>query len=125
MDPIGVGIVGCGRISDLHALGYRDREDAKIVAVCDNKIKFAQQKADQWGVERVYKDYQDLLADPQVHLVELLTPHHLHAEMTITACNAGKHVSVQKPMSLDVPEANRMILAAERFSTPLLCALKT
>ena len=98
----------------MHALGYRDREDAKIVAVCDNKIKFAQQKANLWGVEKVFKDYHDMLADPQVHLVELLTPHHLHAEMTIAACNAGKHVSVQKPMSLDVPEANRMILAAER-----------
>ena len=114
MNPIGIGIVGCGRISELHALGYRDREDAKIVAVCDNKVKFAQQKASLWGVKKVYQDYMDLLADPQVDLVELLTPHHLHAEMTISACNAGKHVSVQKPMSLDVPEANRMILAAER-----------
>lgn len=114
MSPIGVGIVGCGRISDLHALGYKELEDVRIVAVCDNKVKFANQKANQWGVGKVYQDYQDLLADPQIDLVELLTPHHLHAEMTIAACNASKHVSVQKPMAFNITEANRMILAADR-----------
>ena len=114
MGQIGVGIVGCGRISDLHALGYKDFEDARIVAVCDNKVKSANQKASQWGVGRVYQDYQDLLADSHVQLVELLTPHHLHAEMAIAACKAGKHVSVQKPMALNVLESNRMILAADQ-----------
>lgn len=114
MSQIGVGIVGCGRISDLHALGYMDLEDARVVAVCDNKVKYANQKAGQWGVGRVYQDYQDLLADSHIQLVELLTPHHLHAEMTIAACNAGKHVSVQKPMALNVLESNRMILAADK-----------
>lgn len=114
MSQIGVGIIGCGRISDLHTLGYIDMKDSRIVAVCDHKLKIAQKKADQWGVEKVYQDYTDLLADPHVQLVELLTPHHLHAEMTIAACNAGKHISVQKPMALNVLEANRMIHAADR-----------
>ena len=113
MNPVRVAIVGCGRISDLHELGYREREDARIVAVCDTKRGRAQDKAKAWGIEQVYTDYQELLGHPEVDLVELLVPHHLHAEMTIAACEAGKHVSVQKPMALDVAEAHQMIKAAQ------------
>jgi predicted dehydrogenase len=119
MNPIRVAIVGCGRISDLHEMGYRGREDARIVAVCDTKRKRAQQKARAWGVEKVYGNLASVLADPEVDLVELLVPHHLHAEMTVAACEAGKHVSVQKPMALNVTEAERMIDAAERTGVVL------
>ena len=119
MESIRVGIVGCGRISGLHALGYRGREDARIEAVCDTKSGRAREKAKAWGVEKVYADYERLLADPEIDLVELLVPHHLHAEMTIAACEAGKQVSVQKPMALTVAEADRMIQAAERAGVKL------
>jgi predicted dehydrogenase len=116
VNPIQVAIVGCGRISDLHALGYHGREDARIMAVCDAKKGRAREKAKEWGVapDKVYFDYQRLLGDPDVDLVELLVPHHLHADMTIAACQAGKHVSVQKPMALSVAEADRMIQAAQQ-----------
>ena len=112
--PLGVAIVGCGRISDLHQLGYRDQAAARIVALCDTNRQRAAGKAQAWGVGRVYTDYQELLADPQVDLVELLVPHHLHAPMTVAACRAAKHVSVQKPMALSAAEADQMIGAADR-----------
>lgn len=114
LSPIRAAIVGCGRIAGLHQLGYRGRDDARIVAVCDPKSSRARQAAREWGVEKVYTDYARLLADPEIDLVELLVPHHLHAEMTVLACQAGKHVSVQKPMALNVLEARQMQLAAER-----------
>ena len=117
--PIRVGIVGCGRISDLHELGYRGREDARIVAVCDRVKGRARARARAWGVERVYTDYEKLLVDPEIDLVELLVPHHLHAPMTVAACQAGKHVSVQKPMARTVTEADQMIEAAERAGVTL------
>ena len=124
MRPIRVGIVGCGRISDLHALGYRGRDGdshARISAVCDAKKGRARQKAREWGVApaKIYTDYLSLLADPEVDLVELLVPHHLHAEMTVAACQHGKHVSVQKPMALTAAEADRMVQAAERAGVTL------
>jgi predicted dehydrogenase len=119
MKTIRVAIVGCGRISDLHELGYRGREDARIVAVCDTKRKNARSKAKAWNVDKVYTDYQKLLADPDIDLVELLVPHHLHAEMTVAACQAGKHVSVQKPMALTVAEADQMIKAAGQAGVTL------
>jgi len=119
VDALGVALVGCGRIADLHELGYRGREDARIVAVCDTHRGRARGKAKAWGVDKVYSDYRELLADPAVDLVELLVPHHLHAKMTIAACQAGKHVSVQKPMALNVVEADGMIEAAEQASVTL------
>lgn len=112
MPPLRVAIVGCGRIADLHELGYRGREDARLVAVCDTRQRLAQAKANAWGVGKVYTDYGRLLDDPEVDLVELLVPHHLHAALAVAACQAGKHVSVQKPMALTVAEADRMIAAA-------------
>lgn len=119
MPPVRGAIVGCGRVSDLHELGYRGRKDASIVAVYDTKRSRAMEKAHAWGVDRVYTDYEDILADPAVDLVELLVPHHLHAEMTLATREAGKHVSVQKPMALSVAEADRMIAASERAGTVL------
>jgi len=119
VDQLKVAIVGCGRISDLHALGYRGQEDARIIAVCDSQKGRAREKAKAWGVETVYTEYDKLLADPEVDLVELLVPHHLHAEMTVAACHAGKHVSVQKPMALTAAEADRMIEAAKQAGVTL------
>ena len=119
VSKIRTAIVGCGRIAGLHQLGYRGREDARIIAVCDPKAGRARQAAKEWGVEKIYTDYSKVLADPEVDLVELLVPHHLHAEMTVMACQAGKHVSVQKPMAMNVMEAQQMVLAAERAKVVL------
>jgi predicted dehydrogenase len=119
MNPIRVAIVGCGRISDLHQIGYRGREDAKIVAVCDTNKTHAKKKAKEWGVEKVYGDYQQVLEDKEVDVVELLTPHHLHCSMTVQAAQAGKHISVQKPMALSAAEADEMIAAADKAGVVL------
>jgi predicted dehydrogenase len=119
MNPIRVAIVGCGRISDLHQLGYRGRQDASIVAVCDTNKAHARKKAKEWGVDKVYTDYQQVLEDKDVDVVELLTPHHLHCPMTVQAAQAGKHISVQKPMALSAAEADQMIAATEKAGVTL------
>ncbi len=114
-----VAIVGCGRISDLHHLGYRDFEDAEIAAVCDKNAANARKKAKDWGVSKVYTDFDQVLKDKDIDIVELLTPHHLHCPMTVKACQAGKHVSVQKPMALSATEADQMIDAANKAGVVL------
>lgn len=119
MEQLRVGLIGCGRISDLHALGYQGLGTARIVAVCDSSRKQAREKARTWDVERVYTDYRKLLDDPNVDMVEVIVPHHLHAEITIAAAQAGKHVSVQKPMALNVTEANAMIEATQKAGVKL------
>ena len=115
MHPIGVGILGAGRISDLHAIEYLRSADARIVAVCDQAPELAAGKAAAWGVPsaRVFTKLSDLLACNEVDLVEILLPHHLHAPATLAALAAGKAVSVQKPMATSLTDARAMVDAAQ------------
>ena len=116
-----VGIIGTGRISDLHAIEYLQNERAQIVAVCDIDQESAQRRAAEWGVPtaRIFKRHHDLLAVPDLDLVEILLPHHLHHPVTLDALAAGKHVSVQKPMALNLPQADEMIAAADAADSSL------
>lgn len=119
MNPVRVAIVGCGRISDLHELGYRNRDDARITAVYDIDEKRALSQAKAWAVDKVYSSYEEVVSDREIDLIELLVPHHVHADMTVKACRAGKHVSVQKPIALNVAETDSMIEAADRAGVVL------
>jgi predicted dehydrogenase len=109
-----VGLLGCGRIADLHAAGYRGHPRAEIVAVCDTDAEVARGRAAQWGASRWYTNASDLLSDATVDAVEVLTPHHLHAEHAIAALEAGKHVSLQKPPARSLAEYERIAAAAAR-----------
>ncbi len=113
MKKIGVGFVGCGRISDLHALGYANNPDAELRMVCDANVAVAHTAAERWGVPIVAASFEALLADPSIDAVEILTPQNLHEPMVIAVLEAGKHVSVQKPMTTSLASADRMITAAK------------
>lgn len=106
-------IVGCGRISTLHVAGYKDREDAELYGVFDKKKSVATAFAKEHGIEKVYDTFEDVLADKEVVGIELLVPHHLHAEMAIEALNAKKNVAVQKPMAMNIAECDKMIASAK------------
>ena len=106
-----VGIVGCGRISDLHAAGYRSHPDARITAVADTNLDLAERRGRAWGVpeEAVHGDALELIERGDVDLVEVLVPHHLHHRISAAALEAGKHVSLQKPMTVTLEEADDLI----------------
>lgn len=116
MDKLRVGFIGAGRIADLHAIEYLRNERAELVAVCDADGEIARARAAAWGLpeSRAFTDHRELLALPEVDLVEILTPHHLHHQHTLDAAAAGKHISLQKPMALTVAQADEMIAAARR-----------
>jgi len=111
-NSIGIGMVGCGRIADLQSLGYLDRDDSRIVATCDLDGDLAERRRVQWKAERAYIRFDDLLADPRVDAVEILTPHDLHADQAVAALAAGKHVSLQKPPTHSLAELDRIADAA-------------
>lgn len=114
LKKIGVALIGCGRISDLQCLGYLDHPQAEIVAVCDPAVDRAQIRAKEWGTSSVYSNLDRLLKNPNIEAVDILTPHHLHAEHAIAALKAGKHVSLQKPPALTLEEFDRITGIAKK-----------
>ncbi len=114
MKKIKVAFVGCGRISGLHAAGYRGDPDAELAVLCDSSIATARSRASEWGVPKATDNYDGILADPGIDAVEVLVPTGLHEEFTLRALEAGKHVSVQKPMATSLASADRMIRAARK-----------
>jgi predicted dehydrogenase len=111
-EALRIAFIGAGRIADLHALAYAGNPEARIYGVCDTDAEWASRRAEEWGAERTFSDYRDVLADPDVDGVEILTPHHLHEEMAVAALGAGKHVSLQKPMARTLAEADAITRAA-------------
>ena len=110
-EKVGVGFIGAGQISELHARAYQDNPTGRLVAVADSDPRVAEEKAKLYGAERWYTDYRDLLEDESVDAVEVLVPHHLHLPVTLDSLRAGKHTSLQKPMALTGDEADQMIAA--------------
>ena len=109
-----VGFIGAGAIADMHYLGYANNPTAELHALCDVDETLLRQRASAWRVGKTYRDYRQLLADPELDAVEVITPHNLHAEIGIAALEAGKHVSIQKPMAITVAECDALIEAARR-----------
>jgi len=120
-NPLRVAIVGTGRISDLHAIEYLQNDDARIVALCDRDPALAKTKAEAWGLAdaAIETELDAVLARPDVDLVEILLPHHLHLNAALKAMNAGKIVSLQKPMCVSLDEADRLVAAAEAYDRPV------
>ena len=118
--PLGVCFIGTGRISDLHAIAYRKNSRARIVALCDSDTGRAGRRAAEWGLADVFvtDDIDMVLTRPDVDLVEILLPHHLHFPVAMKAIAAGKTVSLQKPMCTTLDEADRLVDAAEASGLP-------
>ena len=114
MAKLRVGIVGAGSIAELHALGYQKDDRAEIVAICDPDEDLAIGRSLDWRARAYYNDYDQMLADPQIDAIEILTPNYLHASQSIAALRAGKHVCVERPMAISIEEANLVLAAAKQ-----------
>jgi predicted dehydrogenase len=120
MKKVRWGLIGCGDIAQKRvAPALRDLPNVEFVAVNRARAEMAEAFAHQFGARKWYADWQALLADPDIEAVYIATPVHLHAEQTIAAAEAGKHVLCEKPMALNVAECDRMIAACEANSVKL------
>lgn len=112
-DPIRVGIAGLGRSGwDIHARLLEPMGDQyQVVAVVDDDAERRAEAVERFGCQ-AYVQYQALLADPNVELVVVSLPSHLHMSASVEALSAGKHVVCEKPMATTLAEADRMIETA-------------
>lgn len=108
-----VGIAGLGRLGKRHAqnLAFRTR-GCELVAACSPVAAEREMAAREFGIARLHADFDALLTDPQVDALVLVTPTPLHADQTIAALRAGKHVFVEKPLALAVEDCERVEAAA-------------
>lgn len=107
-----LGIVGCGQVSESYIESSAVHSDLlHVVACADVARPLAERRAEQFGVPRVH-DVEALLADPEVDIVVNLTPAGVHAEVTLAAIAAGKHVYTEKPLAQSVEAGERIVAAA-------------
>jgi predicted dehydrogenase len=119
--PIKAAIVGCGGIArGKHIPAFKEMDNVEVVAVCDIIPERAAQAAEIFGGCRVFADWRELVAMPDLDLVDICTPNCWHAPIAIGAMKAGKHVFSEKPDAITVAEAQEMKETAERTGRHLM-----
>lgn len=112
--PLKWGIIGCGKIAQAFANGLNKGNAGKLAAVASRSIETARAFAKEHGGVRAHGSYDAILADREVDIIYICTPHPYHAEWAIKAADAGKHVLCEKPMAVNFAEAMIMAEAAKR-----------
>ena len=118
MAKLKIGFIGCGGIANQkHLPGMSQQtEYVDLCAFCDLIPERAEKAAKEYGTPdaKVYTDYHELLADPTIDAVHVLTPNIAHCEITVAALEAGKHVLCEKPMAATPEDAQKMLDARDR-----------
>ena len=114
MNFINAGVIGLGFIGPQHIDAICRAPDARLAAVCDADENAAHAAAERYHVEKVYTDWRQMIADPDIQVVHNCTPHFLHEAINEAALLAGKHVYAEKPLAQSAAGARRLIgLAGE------------
>ncbi len=115
-DRIGIGVIGCGGMGRMDLADFDKQPEAAVVAVCDvYQPNLKEGLKLTGGKARTYTDFRKLLEDRAVDAVVVATPDHWHPFITIAACQAGKDVYVEKPVSNVVREGRLMVEAARKY----------
>lgn len=125
MEKINWGIVGLGNIANKFASDLNLMPDAALVAVASTNLQRAEAFADKHHAAQPYGSYDELFADTNVTIVYIATPHNLHAELSIKAMKAGKHVLCEKPIAVNKNEFKAMRQVALEEKKFLMEALWT
>ena len=113
--PLRWGVLGAARIAINRVIpGMRGSVLARVDAIAARDLARAQAAAAALGIARAYGSYETLLADPEIDVVYVALPNHLHAEWAIRAAEAGKHVLCEKPLALSAAEARTIVEARDR-----------
>ncbi len=117
-----IGLIGYGGIGRVHGMAYRSlpfhyglpADAVRIGGVATTRAETAQAAAAELGCDFWTADYRELLANPAIEAVDVCVPNHMHAAIVEAAAAAGKHIYCEKPLAMNVAEAQRMVAAAAR-----------
>jgi len=129
-NSLNIGLIGSGFMGQAHAdayrragILYRDLPRTPVLyAIADQNDALAEQARSRLGFAKAYGDWRQLIEDPEVDVVDITTPNHLHVEPALAALEAGKHVYCEKPMAVKVEDAQRMATAAKKSGVKTLVA---
>ncbi len=108
-DRLNVGFIGCGRIASLHRLGYLNNPQAKLVAISSPDKSELTKISREWNISAAYSDYHELLLNPEIDIVEILTPHNSHFQIAKDAALLKKHISLQKVPVMTLSEYDELL----------------
>src|SRR5262245_29693444 len=123
--PIGVAVVGCGNIAISHFRGWQrlvEAGEARLEVACDADPERARAAAEQFGARAVGADFEEVVRRPEVEAIDVCLPHHLHLPAILAAARAGKHVLCEKPLVLNLDEAQQAIRACREAGVILMTA---
>ncbi len=116
-----LGVIGVGRVAMAHINAAMDLKDqVELMAIADVRADRAKEVAEEFGVKNVYSDYHDLLADREIEAVIVCLPNHPHHPVCMDAARAKKHILVEKPMAMNLQEADEMIEEARAHEVTLM-----
>lgn len=120
MKKLNVGIIGAGRIGQVHAKSITYHiPQAKIVAISDIYYEGAKRVAESLGIPNAYKDYHEILNNPEIDAVLICSSTDTHADIAVEAAEAGKHIFCEKPVDLTVAKIKKVIAAVEKAGVKL------
>ena len=119
---VGVGLVGSQFITTIHAEALRSVPQAKVLAVMSPTTGHARDFAAKHGITHHFTDLDAMLAMDEIDMVVVGAPNFTHCEITLKAAQAGKHVVVEKPLCLNLADADRMIAACDQAGVKLMYA---
>lgn len=120
MKKLNVGIIGAGRIGQVHAKSITYHiPQAKIVAISDIYYEGAKRVAESLGIPNAYEDYHEILNNPEIDAVLICSSTDTHADIAVEAAEAGKHIFCEKPVDLTVAKIKKVIAAVEKAGVKL------
>lgn len=106
---INLGIIGAGKISDIHLETFGKNVNVSLVSIADIDNKLATEKAEKYGIKKVYKNYLDIINDINIDVIDILLPHYLHAKVSIEAIQKGKIIICEKPFVTKLSDGKEVI----------------
>lgn len=121
-NPVNVGLIGSQFIASIHAEALKACAHARLTAVASPTPGNAAAFAARHGIPHAFTDYRQLLALPEIQMVVIGIPNHLHCQVVVEAAEAGKHIVIEKPLCLSIAEADRMISVCRARGVKLMYA---